>query len=130
MTVTAGWRMAAATAFAFAAAALPAFAQSPADFYKGRTVSVVVGSSLANVTADLLNSAGSIRLFTNGARRAIWRPVLQAGEANAVKSPDSIAAVGTKVVLSVGSWRIVVPWYPPKKNNLSLIRGPPIVPPN
>ena len=47
-------------------------------------------------TAGLLNSAGSMRLLTNGALSVICRPPLQAGEAKAVKSPASIAAVGTK----------------------------------
>ena len=57
--------------------------------------SVVVGSRFARLSAAGLNSAGSIRLFTKGARSAICRPLLHAGEANAVKSPASIAAVGT-----------------------------------
>ena len=58
----------------------------------------------------LLNSAGSIRLLTNGALSVICRPPLQAGEAKAVKSPANIAAVGTNEVRSDGSWRTVVPW--------------------
>ena len=37
-------------------------------------------------------------------------PALQAGEANAVKSPASIAAVGTNARLSVGLTRVFVPW--------------------
>ena len=41
------------------------------------------------------NSAGETVLLTNGARSAIVRPPLHAGEAIAVKSPASIAAVGT-----------------------------------
>jgi hypothetical protein len=49
-------------------------------------------------------------LSTNGARNAIWRPPLQAGEANALKSPRSIAAVGTNAVWSNGFCRVVVPW--------------------
>ena len=48
-----------------------------------------------------------MRLFTNGALNVICRPPLHAGEANAVKSPASIAAVGTNAMLSDGSWRIV-----------------------
>ena len=62
-----------------------------------------------NVKAGLLNSAGSMRLLTNGALNVICRPPLQAGEANAVKSPASIAAVGTNCWRSDGSWRTVVP---------------------
>ena len=53
------------------------------------------GSRLARLTAAGLKSAGSIRLFTNGGRSTICRPLLQAGEVKAVKSPASIAAVGT-----------------------------------
>ena len=48
----------------------------------------------------LLNSAGSMRLLTNGALNVICRPALQAGEAKAVKSPASIAAVGTNAMMS------------------------------
>ena len=55
----------------------------------------MVGSRFARLTAAGLKSAGLIVLFTNGARSAICRPALHAGDANAVKSPASIAAVGT-----------------------------------
>ena len=37
-------------------------------------------------------------------------PELQAAEANAVKSPASICAVGTKARLSDEVWRVLVPW--------------------
>jgi hypothetical protein len=43
-----------------------------------------------------LNDAGSSRLLTNGALSVSCRPALQAGEANSVKSPFNIAALGTK----------------------------------
>src|SRR5262245_26540455 len=88
------------------------------------------GSSFAKFTAALLYDAGSMRLLTNGARNAICRPTLQAGEVKAVQSPVKIAAVGTNARFSGGSCRMVVPWYPPKKNSLFLVIGPPIVPPN
>ena len=68
------------------------------------------GKWLRTFSATLLNCAGSIRLLTNGARRVICRPPLQAGEANVVKSPASIAAVGTFVIVLAGSCRMVVPW--------------------
>lgn len=46
MTALSNWRLrVAAAAWAFAAGAIPAGAQTPESFYKGRTVSVVVGSS-------------------------------------------------------------------------------------
>ena len=41
----------------------------------------LVGILLEIATAALLSSAGSIRLLTNGARRAICRPALHAGDA-------------------------------------------------
>ena len=46
-------------------------------------------------TAGLIN-AGSTRLLRNGAFSVICWLALQAGEANAVKSPAIISAVGTK----------------------------------
>jgi hypothetical protein len=82
------------------------------------------------LTAAGLNADGSIRLFTNGARIATWRPLLHAGEAAVVKSPAIIAAVGTNARLSFDIWRERVRWYAPKKNSLSLTIGPPRVPPN
>ena len=63
----------------------------------------------AAATRNLLNCAGSMRLLTNGALSVIWRPPLQAGDANAVQSPARMAGVGTKPIVSVGDWRIVVP---------------------
>ena len=66
------------------------------------------GDNLAMFRACLLNSAGSIRLLTNGALKVICRPLLQVGEAKAVKSPASIAGVGTKACASAGSRRTVV----------------------
>ena len=68
------------------------------------------GSLFARFTAAGLKSDGSIWLFTNGARNAIARPPLHAGEANAVKSPASIAGVGTRLVRSAGTCRRFVPW--------------------
>ena len=68
-----------------------------------------LGSLLARLTAGLLNSAGSMRLLTNGALNVICRPALQAGEAKAVKSPASIAGSRNKRNDVDGSWRIVVP---------------------
>ena len=49
------------------------------------------------------NCDGLTWLFTNGARSAICRPLLHAGEASAVKSPLSIAAVGTNAWSVLGS---------------------------
>src|SRR5438876_6611688 len=92
--------------------------------------SAAAGSKEATFSAGLSNEEGSIRLLTNGALSVICRPALQAGEVIAVKSPATVAAVGTKAMLFAGSWRRVVPWYPPKKNNLFFMIGPPKVPPN
>ena len=71
--------------------------------------SVVVGSLLAMFSAAGLNCDGLTMLLTNGARSAICRPPLQAGEANWVKSPASMAAVGTNSMFDVGRCRVVVP---------------------
>ena len=62
--------------------------------------SFVFGRRAATFNATGLNNAGSTRLFTNGALSVICRPALQGGEANAVKSPASIAAVGTNCRVS------------------------------
>src|SRR4051812_40692157 len=51
-------------------------------------------------------------LLTNGAFSCSGFPALQAAEANAVKSPFSMSAVGMKVVFCTPVWRFVVPWYP------------------
>src|SRR5437867_13164232 len=75
-----------------------------------------------------LNNAGSIRLLTKGDLSWMAPRALQAADANAVKSPASIAVVGTKLLRSAGSWRILVPWNPPKKKTLFLTTGPPSVP--
>ena len=80
-------------------------------------------------TAALLNNAGSIRLLTNGAFNVICRPTLHKGEAKAVKSPASIAAVGMYDCLLAGSCRVIVPWKPAKKKSLFFAIGPPNVPP-
>ncbi len=74
--------------------------------------SVVVDSLEVMLSAALLNSAGLIRLPTNpwDAGRVRCTPALHAGEAKAVKSPASIAAVGTNALLSVGFTVVFVPW--------------------
>jgi hypothetical protein len=53
---------------------------------------------------------GLIRLLTNGARSAICLPVLHCGDAASVKSPASIAAVGTNARLSLAICRARVRW--------------------
>src|SRR5438874_5966218 len=83
----------------------------------------VFGNSFAKATAGLLNRAGSTRLLTNGALKVICRTTLQAGEVKAVKSPASIAGVGTNAMRSDGSWRGFVRWYPSEKYSLSLAIG-------
>ena len=55
-------------------------------------------------------SAGLIWLFTNGAFSVTCLPALHAGEAAAVKSPASMAAVGTNARLSFETWRERVRW--------------------
>ena len=47
-----------------------------------------------------------------------------------LKSPFSMSCVGMKLKDWTGLERIMLPWYPRKKNNLSFLMGPPIVPPN
>src|SRR5262245_45239454 len=71
--------------------------------------SVVVGSLAVMLSAALLKSCGSIRLLENGGSRLRCTPALHAGEANVVKSPASMAAVGTNARLSVGFTRVLVP---------------------
>ena len=61
------------------------------------------GILLEIAIAALLMSAGSIRLFTNGARSAICLPALHSGAAYAVKSPASIASVGTQEMNEAGT---------------------------
>ena len=64
--------------------------------------SVVVARRFAMFSAAGLNVDGLTRLLTNGARSVTWRPPLQAGDAKSVKSPASIAAVGTNWMFSTG----------------------------
>src|SRR5207248_6307590 len=66
--------------------------------------------SCGNLKRRRTDCDGLIVLLTNGARSVSGRPPLQAAEAKAVKSPASIAAVGTYAVVLAGVWRIVVPW--------------------
>ena len=56
--------------------------------------SVDTGTYFRKFSATELNVLGSIMLLTYGPLNAIWRPALHAGDANAVKSPASMAAVG------------------------------------
>src|SRR5882672_4258228 len=64
---------------------------------------------VAMFSAALLNDDGSTLLFTNGVLKLTAPVALQAAEANVVKSPLSIADVGTKALVLAGSWRVVVP---------------------
>src|SRR5215510_14695398 len=81
------------------------------------------------LSAALLKSDGSTRLLTNGRLRFRCTPALHAGDAKVVKSPASIAAVGTNARLSDGLTVSFVPWYPKKKNKLLVLIGPPSVTP-
>src|SRR3990172_8143972 len=92
--------------------------------------SVVVGSILTTFSAARESNEGSTRPLTKGALKVICRPELHAGEAAAVKSPATICAVGTYLMLSLGDERLSVPWWPPKKKSLFCAIGPPNVPPN
>src|SRR5262249_47837290 len=77
------------------------------------------------------NNFGSILLPTNGPVRVIGRLLLHEPAVMAVKSPFNIAAVGTKeggAVAGLERWNVVC--SPRKKNTLSRLMGPPIVPPN
>src|SRR5439155_1645200 len=58
------------------------------------------------------------------------RGLPHAADANALKSPDSAAVVGTNTVLVGGAVRKRVPWYPPKMKSRFFTIGPPAVPPN
>ena len=71
--------------------------------------SSATGSLSATLTAGWLKSAGLMRLSTKGARSATCRPALHAGAASAVKSPASIAAVGTKPTNDAGVCLMMVP---------------------
>ena len=68
------------------------------------------GSLAAILSAAGLYNAGSTRLSMNGAFNVIGRPFWHVGEAKAVKSPVSIAGVGTNTVFWIGVWRVIVPW--------------------
>ena len=72
--------------------------------------SVVAGRSRAMRTAAALSCDGSIRLPTKGVGRLSAPCVLQAAEAICVKSPASIAAVGTNRTSSDGRSSVRVPW--------------------
>src|SRR5579859_4604684 len=91
--------------------------------------SLVWGRVLTMFIAALSKRLGSILLPENGAPKLICRP-LHVGEANVVQSPPSIWAVGIKARFAAGCCRVSVSWYPPKKNNLFFLMGPPTVPPN
>src|SRR5262249_50198747 len=93
--------------------------------------SFVVGSLEAIVNDTGSKFFGSILLFTkpSAAGNVTVFPRL-AGEAAAVKSPDSMAAFGIQFCTLDGSWWLIVSWNPPKKNSLFFTMGPPTVPPN
>src|ERR1700674_4774415 len=81
-----------------------------------------VGRLLSSFRAGALNKAGEIRLFTYGKARLICRPaVLQPGAVTAVKSPESIWAVGTNAMVVAGAERLVVVCSPIKKKSLFLL---------
>ena len=68
---------------------------------------VVSGAALPEYptrTAAGLNWAGLMRLPTKGPPSVIAPRALHAADATCVKSPASIAAVGTNVMLSAGVW--------------------------
>src|SRR4030095_13262773 len=92
--------------------------------------SSVFGKYLTVSSAALLKRAGSTLLPENGFGKLTCPALLQLAEANDVKPPGSRCPVGTKAMLSEGSCRFLVPWYPAKKNSLFFLIGPPIVPPN
>jgi hypothetical protein len=71
--------------------------------------SCAFGSLAAMAAEGLLNNVGLTWLFTNGAPRLTCLPALQAGDANVLKSPASIAAVGTYLIVVPGSERVLVP---------------------
>ena len=54
--------------------------------------------------------SGEIDVPVNGARKAMVRPELHAGEVIVEKSPASIAAVGTNWKKLVGVTLTLVPW--------------------
>src|SRR5207247_587660 len=78
-----------------------------------------VGNRLLRATAALLNNAGLIVLAgtptPKGAASVVAPVVLQAADAKSVKSPASIAAVGTFARCPTGSWRVSVPWLLPNE---------------
>ena len=60
-------------------------------------------------SAGLLKSEGASWLFTKGALSVIERPALHWGDVMVLKSPASMAAVGTKAMRVGGSERVIVP---------------------
>jgi len=76
--------------------------------------SVVFGSRFASFTDAGEKSAGLILLPANPPLRLIAPTVLHAADAMAVKSPFSIAAVGTNWNEDAGVRRTLVRWYAAK----------------
>ena len=60
------------------------------------------GTCCMKFSATGLRRDGSIRLLTKPPVSDSWRPPLHAGDAIAVKSPFSIACVGTKLIVVAG----------------------------
>src|SRR5690349_2314100 len=89
-----------------------------------------IGTCLRKFSDTGLRCDGSMRLPTKPPVRLRCVPPLHAGEAIAVKSPFSIACVGTKLIDVGGLLFSIRPWYPPKTNSLFLMIGAPMVPPN
>ena len=79
------------------------------------------GSRAAILTAAGLMSEGLIRVVVVSERRSQGNhaAVLAGwGSKRRLALPANICAVGTKVVVSTGSCRMVVPWYPVKQKDL------------
>src|SRR5579872_2732408 len=71
--------------------------------------SVETGTNFSTLSAAPLNDSGEIWLPTKGPFN-VTALAWQAVEANVVKSPASICAVGTMVVVVGGLERSIVPW--------------------
>src|SRR5438128_4223433 len=91
--------------------------------------SLGTGRSFAIFTAAGLSALAGATPFTNGVDNAMLLP-WQAAEANLLKSPLIMAAVGTIAAVSDGDRRSSVSCIPKKKNIRFFSTGTQTVPPN
>src|SRR5581483_1511150 len=93
--------------------------------------SLLTGTYFSTLSAWALKRAGLMKFPGKGwpVEVSISGRLRQAADSAALKSPLSVAAVGTKTVFVCGAVRMLVAWNPAKKKSLFLRTGPPNVPP-